>query len=133
MAEGVVLGTRTILAHSLHAATTRRTTTASSPCSRRPIAVKGGVAAPARIAKALALWRGGDRALAAIHLALARLPPIDREDAYRLHLADLALDGGVAPEALPQEIGYAEATARLLNTIMRGRASLAACRTAASG
>ena len=38
-------------------------------------------ATPARIAKVLTLWRGGDKVRTAIHLALARLPPIDPDDA----------------------------------------------------
>ena len=69
---------------------------------------------PARIARALALRRRGDKALAAIHLAQVGLPPIDPDDAYRLHLADLALNGGVTPEALLRELGCADLTARLL-------------------
>lgn len=73
-----------------------------------------GVATPARVAKALTLWRRGEKAMSAIHLALARLPPIELEDAYRLHLADLALDAGVTPKALLREIGCVETLDRLL-------------------
>ena len=110
---GVTLGTRTILATSLHAH--REETDHDRLVVLLAAAYRGHVdaATPARIAKALTLWRRGDKALAAIHLALARLPPIEPDDAYRLHLADLALDAGVAPEAVLRAFGHAEATARL--------------------
>ena len=112
--EGVVLGTRTILAYSLHnphdEAGHDRLVALLAAATRGRV----DAAASARIAKALALWRGGDKALGAIHLAQAGLPPIDPDDAYRLHLADLALNGGVAPEALLREIGCAEWLGRLM-------------------
>ncbi len=110
---GVALGTRTILAYSLYAP--RDETDHDRLVVLLAAAYRGRVdaATPARIAKAITLWRRGDKALAAIHLALARLPPIEPDDAYRLHLADLALDGGVTPEALLQAFGHADATARL--------------------
>ncbi len=59
------------------------------------------------------MWRSGGRALAACHLALARLPPVGPDGAYRLFLAGLALDEGLAPSILLREIGATEA-ARLL-------------------
>ena len=112
--EGVVLGTRTILAYSLHAPNDG--TDHDRLVALLAAAYRGRVdtATPTRIAKALTLWRGGDKALAAIHLAFARLPPIELDDAYRLHLADLALDGGVAPETLLRAFGHAEVMARRL-------------------
>ena len=51
--------------------------------------------------------RRGDRALAAIRLAFAPLPRIrDHDDAYRLFLAETALDAGLRPTELLRELGY---------------------------
>ena len=110
---GVTLGTRTILAYALH--NPHDETDHDRLVALLAAAYRGRVdaATPARVAKVLTLWRRGDKVLAGIHLALARLPPIELDDAYRLHLADLALDGGVAPEAVLRAFGHAEATARL--------------------
>ena len=111
--DGLVLGARTLLAASFYhpdetAAHDRLVALLAAAYDGRVDA-----AAPPRIAKAMAVWRSGDRALAACHLALARLPPVAPDDAYRLFLASLALDEGLAPSVLLREIGATEA-ARLL-------------------
>jgi hypothetical protein len=57
----------------------------------------------ARVAKH---WHGGDKCLAAIHLAQMGLPGIGEDAAYRLSLAAELLDAGVAPRELAQELGF---------------------------
>jgi hypothetical protein len=42
-------------------------------------------------------WQGGDKSLAAIHLAQMGLPDIGEDAAYRLSLAAELVDAGVAP------------------------------------
>ncbi len=53
-------------------------------------------------------WQGGDKRLAAIHLAQMGLPDIGEDAAYRLSLAAELLDGDVAPGWLARELGYDE-------------------------
>jgi hypothetical protein len=49
-----------------------------------------------KIEKASEQWRRGERALAHIHLAFARLPRLESaNDAYRLYLAEALLDDGL--------------------------------------
>ncbi len=51
-------------------------------------------------------WKRGDKALANIRLAFARLPKLDdRAGAYRLFLAENLLDEGMTPEALMKVLG----------------------------
>jgi hypothetical protein len=50
-------------------------------------------------------WQGGDKSLAAIHLAQMGLPDIGEDAAYRLSLAAELLDAGVAPRELARELG----------------------------
>jgi hypothetical protein len=50
-------------------------------------------------------WKGGDKCLAAIHLAQMGLPGIGEDAAYRLVLAAELLDAGVAPGWLARELG----------------------------
>ena len=50
-------------------------------------------------------WQGGDKSLAAIHLAQLGLPDIGEVAAYRLSLAAELLDAGVAPGWLARELG----------------------------
>ncbi len=68
----------------------------------RPLA--GGVIAKMR--RACAIWLGGDKGLAQIHLALTGLPRVGEWDAYCLHLADKSLARGVTPSELMKAIGF---------------------------
>ena len=65
-----------------------------------PLAVLGSLR---RVAKH---WQGGDKCLAAIHLAQMGLPDIVKDAAYRLALAAELIDAGVAPRELAQELGF---------------------------
>jgi hypothetical protein len=51
-------------------------------------------------------WQGGDKGLAAIHLAQMSLPDIDEDAAYRLSLAAELIDEGVAPREIARELGF---------------------------
>ncbi len=51
-------------------------------------------------------WQGGDKCLAAIHLAQMGLPDIGEDAAYRLSLAAELIDAGVAPCELARELGF---------------------------
>lgn len=56
-------------------------------------------------------WKRGDKALANIRLAFARLPrlddaPADRAGAYRLFLAENLLEDGMSPESLLKLLGF---------------------------
>ena len=52
-------------------------------------------------------WRRGDKALAHIELAFARLPRLETEgDAFRLFLAEALLDGGMSPRDLARALGF---------------------------
>jgi hypothetical protein len=51
-------------------------------------------------------WQGGDKCLAAIHLAQMGLPDIGEDAAYRLSLAAELLDAGVTPRELARELGF---------------------------
>jgi hypothetical protein len=51
-------------------------------------------------------WRRGEKALAHIHLAFARLPRLESaNDAYRLYLAEALLDDGFSPREMLAELG----------------------------
>ena len=50
-------------------------------------------------------WHGGDKSLAAIHLAQMGLPDIGEDAAYRLSLAAELIGAGVAPRELARELG----------------------------
>ena len=57
--------------------------------------------------EAFAHWRRGDKALANVRLAFARIPRLDdRSDAYRLFLAEELLDAGMSPAALMKGLGF---------------------------
>jgi hypothetical protein len=51
-------------------------------------------------------WQGGDKSLAAIHLAQMGLPDIGEDAANRLSLAAELIDAGVAPRELARELGF---------------------------
>ncbi|MGH6800482.1 MAG: hypothetical protein ACRECZ_03520, partial [Methylocella sp.] len=51
-------------------------------------------------------WRGGDKALAAIHLAQNGLGKLDEDGAYRLSLAAELIDAGMTPRELARELGF---------------------------
>jgi hypothetical protein len=72
---------------------------------REPLA--GG--ATEKIRRAGELWCAGDKALAQIHLAFLGLPKIDEVDAYRLFLAETALEKGVSPSDLMEALGFPRA------------------------
>ncbi len=62
---------------------------------------------PRHLDEAFAHWRRGDRALANIRLAFARIPRLDdRSDAYRLFLAEELLDAGMSSAALMKGLGF---------------------------
>jgi hypothetical protein len=65
-----------------------------------PLAVLGSLR---RVAKH---WQGGDKRLAAIHLAQMGLPGIGEDAAYRLALAAELIDAGVGPRELARELGF---------------------------
>jgi len=59
-------------------------------------------------------WRRGDKVLANIRLAFARLPRLDdRADAYRLFRAEDLLDRGLSPRALMRMLGFDPAASDL--------------------
>ena len=59
------------------------------------------------IAGASEQWRRGDKVLAHIRLAFARLPRLkDRGDAYRLFVAETLLERGLSPRALMLALGF---------------------------
>jgi hypothetical protein len=62
-----------------------------------------------KIRRAGEFWRGGEKALAQIHLALMGLPKIDEADAYRLFLAGTALEKGLDPSDLMKALGLPRA------------------------
>jgi hypothetical protein len=72
---------------------------------REPLA--GGVIE--KIRRAGAFWRAGEKALAQIHLAFLGLPKIDEADAYRLSLAETALEKGVSSSDLMKALGFPRA------------------------
>jgi hypothetical protein len=66
-----------------------------------------------KIERACALWRGGEKCLAQIHLALIGLPEAGEAEAYRLFLADMALDKGARPSELMRAMGFGQAAREL--------------------
>jgi hypothetical protein len=72
---------------------------------REPLA--GGVIE--KIRRAVEYWRAGEKALAQIHLAFMGLPRVDETDAYRLSLAEIALEKGVSPSELMKALGFPRA------------------------
>ncbi len=69
---------------------------------------------PAHLESAARFWKSGDKALANIRLAFARLPRLDERDgAYRLFLAEKLLDEGLSPDALMKIMGLAPAPSGL--------------------
>ena len=66
------------------------------------------------IEKASEQWRRGEKALAHIHLAFARLPQLESaNDAYRLYLAGALLDDGLPPREMLAELGLGRAMRQL--------------------
>jgi hypothetical protein len=58
------------------------------------------------VEKASEQWRRGEKVLAHIHLAFARLPRLaSTNDAYRLYLAEALLDDGLPPREMLAELG----------------------------
>ncbi|WP_219319591.1 restriction endonuclease fold toxin 5 domain-containing protein [Methylovirgula sp. HY1] len=59
------------------------------------------------VARASEQWSRGDKALAHIELAFARLPRLEtREDAFRLFLAENLLSQGMTPRRLTRALGF---------------------------
>ncbi|MGH6857355.1 MAG: hypothetical protein ACRECP_06885, partial [Methylocella sp.] len=63
-----------------------------------------------KIRRAGEFWCAGEKTLAQIHLAFIGLPQIDEADAYRLFLAEVALEKGVEPSDLMKALGFPRAT-----------------------
>jgi hypothetical protein len=59
-----------------------------------------------KLRRACDLWARGDKSLAQIYLAGLRLPPIDEEQALRLHLADRLMASGYSPRELCKQLGF---------------------------
>lgn len=72
---------------------------------REPLA--GGVIE--KIRRAGEYWRTGEKALAQIRLAFMGLPEVDETNAYRLSLAEIALEKGVSPSDLMKALGFSRA------------------------
>lgn len=69
---------------------------------------------PTHLESAARFWKSGDKALANIRLAFARLPRLDdRAGAYRLFLAERLLDEGLSPDALVKVMGIETAPSDL--------------------
>jgi hypothetical protein len=105
--QGLVLGAGTLLAKlddkalPIEAGQERIWTLLSVAYGHEvPLAVLGSLR---RVAKH---WHGGDKCLAAIHLAQMGLPGIGEDAAYRLSLAAELIDAGVAPRELARELGF---------------------------
>ncbi len=64
------------------------------------------VALLGKLRRACDLWARGDKSLAQIYLAGLRLPPIDAEQALRLHLADRLMASGFSPCELCKQLGF---------------------------
>jgi hypothetical protein len=71
------------------------------------IAYRGDVpdAMPGTLRRVAKHWQGGDKCLAAIHLAQCGLRKLDEEGACRLSLAAELMEAGVAPRELARELG----------------------------
>jgi hypothetical protein len=63
----------------------------------------------AKIRRAGELWCDGEKALAQTHLAFVGLPKIYEMDAYRLFLAEVALEKGLDPSDLMKALGFPRA------------------------
>ena len=57
------------------------------------------------LGKAIALWKGGEKFRAQLHLTCARLPPLTEEQAFALCAADELLKEGMTPRALMKGLG----------------------------
>jgi hypothetical protein len=68
----------------------------------------------AKLRRVAELWTEGDKALAHIHLAYARLAPSEKEQALRRFVADELIEAGVTPETLMKAQGFDPATLALL-------------------
>jgi hypothetical protein len=68
----------------------------------------------AKMCRAAELWNEGEKALAHIHLAYARLPDCGEEQALRLFVADELIEAGVTPQTLMEAQGFDPAPLALL-------------------
>jgi hypothetical protein len=105
--DGLVLGAGTILARMIRDPLDRQVLLFDSDRPRllALLTAAYGQSPPSdllvHLESAARFWKQGDKALANIRLAFARLPRLDDEaDAYRLFLAENMLDDGVTPDAL---------------------------------
>jgi hypothetical protein len=57
------------------------------------------------LGKAIALWKGGEKFRAQLHLTYARLPPLTEEQAFALCAAGELLKEGMTPRALMKGLG----------------------------
>ena len=118
-ANGLVLGIGTILVPFEDARVSLDADAAAHDRLVALLAVAGRGRLPAgcvrQVGKALDDWRRGDKALAAIRLAFARLPGVaDWDEAYALFLAETLLDEGLPPRDLLAGLGTLAAVAPLL-------------------
>ncbi len=118
--HGLVLGLGTVLVPFARDARVSLDTDAAANdrlVALLAVAGRGRLAAGCvpQVGKALNEWRRGAKALAAIRLALARLPRVaDWDEAYALFLAGAALDDGLPPRDLLAGLGTLAAVAPLL-------------------
>jgi hypothetical protein len=70
----------------------------------------------AKMCRAAELWNEGEKALAHIHLAYARLPDCGEEQALRLFVADELIEAGVTPQTLMEAQGFDPAPLALLKS-----------------
>jgi hypothetical protein len=68
----------------------------------------------AKLRRACERWNEGEKALAHIHLAYARLPPCEKVQALRLFVADKLIEAGVTPTVLMKAQGFDPAPLDLL-------------------
>ena len=68
----------------------------------------------AKLRRAAELWNDGEKALAYIHLAHAKLSPCGEEQALRLFVADELIEPGITPQTLMKAQGFDPAPLALL-------------------
>ena len=139
--DGLVLGAGTILARMTRDSLGSRSLDLEEDEDRLPALLAAAHGRPMspdlprHLGEASAHWRRGEKALANIRLAFARIPRLDdRSEAYRLFLAEELLDAGMSPAALMKALGFDAPRAASPNMIRTSRAFRpAAAETAEDG
>ena len=115
--DGLVLGAGTVLARGA----VGRQAFVPAPCDpEERVAALLSVAyrrlfepgAIDRVRRASQCWSRGEPCLALIHLALLGLPPLDDDAAWRLYLAERAIDGGVPADELLRAVAGGPASVK---------------------